>query len=241
MYRFCCPAALAVSSSERPSGLIVWLATSTPTGRMLSRWRMSSKTISTGLTGSRRGGAAASRSAAGSRPADQLPAAPPASRSGARPAGEPAPRGTDRGTGPRGRAACAAEIDPYGLALFRTLAGVVRRCRCRRDSRRCCWRRHWAGGDGAALAAGGRHGVDVAEGPRREPDVGHPSVVGRPGDAAAAAREVPGRQHALLLRRQIEEAQFGAVAHERDGLAVGRDAGRRSPWRPASAASRCWP
>src|SRR4030095_9718667 len=50
-YSFCCPAALAVSSSDLPSGLIDRLPASTPTGIVLARVRMSSKIIDTFLAG----------------------------------------------------------------------------------------------------------------------------------------------------------------------------------------------
>jgi hypothetical protein len=84
--------------------------------------------------------------------------------------------------------------------------------------------------DRAALAAGRRHGEDVAERALGQADVGDPPAVGRPGDAAVRARQVPLREHALLLRLQVDDAQLRAVADEGDRFAVRRDTrGAESP------------
>ncbi len=77
-----------------------------------------------------------------------------------------------------------------------------------------------------APAAAGDH-VDVAQraGRPRSAYAIH-LLSGDQANAAAAesAADESGGQHALLLRFQVDHAQFFAIAHERDALAVGRKA-----------------
>jgi hypothetical protein len=118
------------------------------------------------------------------------------------------------------------QVDLNRFTLFRPLAGVENDVGAVRAPRNIVGVavRHRA--DGPAFASGGSHRKHVPERLRRQTDVCHPPAVRRPRESPVRSRQVSAGQRLFLLRREVQEPQLFAVAHERNRFSIGRNAWR---------------